>query len=52
MPTDCPGERMTQEQKDAVLEGKLDFFWKEGWTTVTRMDRLRAKIWCEEGRII
>lgn len=31
MPTDCPGVPMTQEQKDAVLTGPLDYTWKRGW---------------------
>lgn len=52
MPTDCPGLEMTEEQRRAVLAGKLDFIWREGWTTVTRMDRLRVRIFCEEGRWI
>ncbi len=52
LPTDCPGEPMSGEQRDAVLNGKLDFFRKEGWSTTTRRDRLRTKIWCEEGRLI
>lgn len=43
---------MTDDQKDAVLHGRLDFIWREGWTTVTRYQRLRNKVWCEEGRII
>lgn len=52
VPTDCPGQEMTSHQKDEVLNGRLDFIWREGWTTFTRMDRLRVKIFCEEGRWI
>lgn len=43
VPTDCPGAPMTQEQKDAVLGGRLDYFRGEGWSTVTRMQRLKIK---------
>lgn len=52
IPTDCPGEEMTDDQREAVLHGRLDYIWREGWTTVTRYQRLRNKVWCEEGRII
>lgn len=52
VPTECPGEPMTEEQRESVLMGKLDYLRSEGWTSVTHMDRLRVKIWCEEGRII
>lgn len=31
MPTDCPGEPMTQEQKNAVAIGTLDHSWRRGW---------------------
>jgi hypothetical protein len=32
LPTDCPGERMTATQQDAVYAGSLDYTRKEGWT--------------------
>lgn len=44
VPKDCPGEPMTQDQKDLVMAGKLDFIWREGWTTVTYRERLRVKM--------
>lgn len=50
VPTECPGEPMTQEQKDAVCLGELDYFWREGWTTATRQERIRIRLYCEEGR--
>lgn len=31
MPTDCPKERMTSEQSDAVYAGNLDYRDGEGW---------------------
>lgn len=52
VPTECPGVEMTDEQRQAVMDGKLDYFRREGWSTVTHMQRLRVKLWCEEGRII
>lgn len=50
LPTDCPGEEMTSEQREAVLAGSLDYMWREGWTTETRHKRLRIRMYCEEGR--
>jgi hypothetical protein len=43
---------MTEEQRQSVMNGELDYFRREGWSTVTHMQRLRVKLWCEEGRII
>lgn len=31
MPTDCPGEGMTNEQSDKVYAGNLDYRLGEGW---------------------
>lgn len=41
VPTDCPGVPMSEEQKQAVMDGRLDYLWREGWTTFTRLQRLR-----------
>lgn len=49
VPTDCPGEPMTKEQKDAVLEGRLDYIAREGWTTETKQMRRIRRMICEEG---
>lgn len=49
VPTDCPGELMTEEQRWAVLEERLDFLHREGWTTETRRMRNIRKMICEEG---
>jgi hypothetical protein len=31
LPTDCPGVYMTEEQADAVYDGKLDYREERGW---------------------
>jgi hypothetical protein len=51
LPTDCPGITMTLEQRQAVMVGKLDYLWSEGWTTVTHVQRLKINLsW--EGRTL
>lgn len=50
MPQDCPGRKMTTEEKEAVMCGELDFFRREGWSTFTRAKRIRVRLYCEEGR--
>lgn len=47
MPTDCPGAEMSAAQREAVVDGRLDYIWREGWTTVTRMQRIRYRMMCE-----
>ncbi|WP_156799808.1 hypothetical protein [Novosphingobium resinovorum] len=31
LPTDCPGERMTEQQHDDVYAGHIDFVHRRGW---------------------
>ena len=31
IPTDCPGEPMSQDQQDLVQSGQLDYNWQTGW---------------------
>lgn len=33
LPTDCPGERMTAEEKDLVYAEKLNYIRNRGWVT-------------------
>jgi hypothetical protein len=34
---------MTREQSDAVYEGRLDFRWKDGWTSSAVASRARVR---------
>ena len=44
LPTECPGVKMTEEQRFAVLEGELDYRRSEGgWTEFTRLKWLRNR---------
>lgn len=36
VPKDCPGVPMTQEQKDSVLNGTLEYTWRQGWFSTGR----------------
>ncbi len=48
VPTDCPGVKMTEEQRFAVLEGELDYRRSEGgWTAFTRSKWIRNRLMCE-----
>lgn len=48
VPTDCPGVKMTEEQRFAVLEGELDYRVSEGgWTAFTRSKWIRNRMMCE-----
>lgn len=31
LPTDCPGEKITREQADAIYAGKLNYTRQHGW---------------------
>ncbi len=44
LPTDCPGEEMTDEQRIGVLSGEINYHRGTGWIAedVTRYARLRA----------
>lgn len=44
LPTDCPGEQLTDEQREGVLTGRLNYHRKTGWIAedVTQYARLRA----------
>ncbi|CDX26850.1 hypothetical protein MPL3356_60588 [Mesorhizobium plurifarium] len=44
LPTDCPGEEMTDEQRISVLSGEINYHRRTGWIAedVTRYARLRA----------
>lgn len=41
VPTDCPGVEMTEEQRAAVMDGQLDYIWREGWITTVFSGRMR-----------
>jgi len=44
MPTDCPGETMTNEQSDNVYAGNLDYRKNEGWVNkLSPMGRMIAQ---------
>ena len=31
LPTDCPGEQMTELREKMVFDGVMDYTWRDGW---------------------